>query len=115
MYRAGKHNYKPRRGREEVNILAVDGVVVKAKDISRYCTEDFFEVLGFYQITKMTEIFPNGNVGWANESADFIDSFLALASEDNAIQAEEMEKQKSKSAGKPKEGGHRSRAPKRRR
>jgi hypothetical protein len=73
--------------------------VVLAGEISAYCTNEFFEVLGLYQLTKIMGN-PNGAVGWANEPLAFVEAFLALESEDNAIQREEMDKRERESASK---------------
>ena len=91
----GKHNFKPRKGREHVPQVAVNGEAIRAGEIPKYCTTEFFEILGWYQITKATETFPNGAVGWANEPASFIEAFIAFESEESLMQQEEREKREA--------------------
>jgi len=71
----------------------VDGEVIRAGDIPKYCTDEFYQFLMYYQLTKLLGC-PNGR-GWANEPVEFIEAFLALEGEENKIQKEEMEKHKN--------------------
>jgi hypothetical protein len=64
-------------------------------------------VFELYQITKLTGIWPNGSIGWANEPFGFVQAYVAFEAEENAIQAEEMAKREAEakikgSKGKPR-------------
>lgn len=89
------------KGREHVPQLAVDGTVVRAGEIESYCDDEFYHALALWQTTKVLGN-PNGAVGWANEPSDFVETFMALEYEDNAVTAEQMEKDRKKvSKGPP--------------
>lgn len=60
-----------------------------ADQVKDYVNEDFYSALQAWQLTKMWGL-ANGNVGWANEPIEYIDSISILESEQNAMEAEEM-------------------------
>jgi len=92
----------PKKGRENVPQVAVDGTVVRAYEIPNYCTNEFFRIFSYWQITKLLGC-PNGN-GWANEDVNFVEAYMAFEGEQNKMESEEMEKRttemKRQSAGR---------------
>lgn len=96
-------DYVPRKGREQVPKLVVDGKAIRAGDIAQYRTEEFYSAMEVWQITEAWGL-ANGNIGWANEPRDYIDAITILKSEDNAIQQEEMDKTKNKNKTTVKKG-----------
>jgi hypothetical protein len=73
---------------------------VYADEVENYVNDTFYYALQYWQLTKMWGM-ANGSTGWANEPIEYIDAITALESEQNAIEAEEMEKIHSKN--KPKD------------
>ena len=61
-------------------------------------TEEFFTALRAWHYTKCWGL-ANGDAGWANEDADYIDAITVLENEQNAIENEEMDKATEKSGG----------------
>ena len=82
--------------------MAVDGTVVRAYEIPNYCNDDFYRIFGYWQIMKQLGC-PNGQ-GWGNEDLNLIEAYMALESEQNRMESEEMERRtkemKAKSGGK---------------
>ena len=76
-------------------------IQVFARDIADYCTPDLFELIGYWQISKILGN-PNGSIGWANEPKEFVEVFLALEAEDNLLQREEMKRKEAESKAKRK-------------
>jgi hypothetical protein len=71
--------------------------VVTAKDIPKYCNDDFYEYLQYWQIFKIFNRFPNGEIGWLHEPLHLIEAFLAFETEQNLIDNEDLEDKKKKS------------------
>ena len=71
------------------------GVAVYADTIENYVNEEFYVALRAWYYTKTWGL-ANGNVGWANEDANYIEAITAIENEQNAIENEEMEKATSK-------------------
>jgi len=88
-------DFEPRKGRENVPKMVVDGHVIYAKDIAQYRTEYFYSALEAWQLTEAWGL-ANGNIGWANEPREYIEAITVLKSESNAIEQEETEKAQNK-------------------
>jgi hypothetical protein len=90
------HTFKARKGKEDIPRVVASGKAITAREIPNYCNEYFYSVMEKYQFTKYWGL-ANGN-GWANEPFEYLDAITAIESEDNRIQAEEMEKNNPKKA-----------------
>lgn len=77
-----------------MNVFAAHGKAIKAHEIEKYCDETFYSALEKWVLTKMWGM-PHGG-GWAEEPVDFMDAITTLESENNAIEAEEMDKKTGK-------------------
>jgi hypothetical protein len=85
----------------------VEGKPIRARDIPKYCNQEFYEIFEMYQTTKLTGMWPNGSIGWANEPYGYVQAHLAFETEENTIQAEEMEKREKDAKVKAKQSGKR--------
>ena len=97
-------NYKEGVGNGDAIVLLceINGepVKVKRRDIKKYVeTESFQIALQYYNNTKLWGL-PNGNIGWANEPAIFMEAITALEFESKAMEHEEMEAMQNKSKTK---------------
>ncbi len=83
----------------------MDGVAIKAGDIPKYMTADFYNALSYYNLTKVLGN-PNGGIGWVNEPKAFVGAFFAFEQEESVVQQEEADRRKrfqnvpSKNSGK---------------
>lgn len=74
--------------------MAACGVAVRAKDIEGYCDEAFYSALEMWFRTKLWGLAHGG--GWATEPIDYIDAITALESENNRMEAEEIDSKTKK-------------------
>lgn len=88
------HTRKVHKGREKKILYTAHGVIIRADEVANYCDETFYSALEKWALTKMWGM-PHGG-GWAEEPVDFIDAITTLESEQNAIEAEEIEKKTNK-------------------
>lgn len=73
--------------------------------------EEFYTALRAWHLTKTWGL-ANGNVGWANEDADYIEAISAIENEQNAMENEEMDKATSKNKIKETKTGKAGKAAK---
>jgi hypothetical protein len=66
--------------------------------------EEFYTALRAWHLTKTWGL-ANGNVGWANEDADYIEAISAIDNEQNAMENEAMENATSKNKMKTTKTG----------
>ena len=83
------------QGRGHVPQLVVDGTIVRADELQKYCDETFYSAMEAWGLTKIWGM-ANGSIGWANEPTDYVRAITVLESESNAIQQEEMEERQNK-------------------
>lgn len=77
------------KGRENVNVVAYEGVAIKAGEIASYVNDEFWDALYVWNMTKMWGL-ANGTIGWANEPQWYIETITAMESAHNMAENEEM-------------------------
>ncbi len=70
-----------------------EGEVIKKGDIAKYMTEEFYEAIYLWSMTKKWGL-ANGNVGWANEPRDYVEIISIIEDIHNAVENEKFDQKK---------------------
>jgi hypothetical protein len=98
----GRHEYVPPKEFMGNHILTGvkddqgKPIIITSGEALGYFDEAFWAYYNMYARVEILGSFPNGSVGWANEPVEVVRAVRIFRSEQNAIDAEKMEKVKSK-------------------
>ena len=98
MLRAGKHKARVMRGRESTSLWLtgvkdeqVKDIFIRQADAASYLTEDFYTMLGVYNMTENLGCLPFAG-GWAEQPAWIAQSLAVLKVESSLVDKEERDK-----------------------